>query len=165
MKTLLAVILLLASFGAHATSQIPDALVVDGKEHELHSQPFAALLRDNPSLEESLSNYPRGKCSASWFGYKATWEISDGTLYLTELISNPCSDSPPSVPLNLLPGYADGKVPAKWFTGRLVVPLGEMFEYIHMGFDSKYERYLVFSVEDGAITAQVEQSDHPGRNP
>lgn len=162
-KPLLASVLLLASFAAHATSQIPDTLVLDGREHALHSQPFGALLQSDPQLEASLADYPRGGCSASWLGFRATWEVSDDTLYLTHLISNPCSRDAPVVPLDLLPGHADGRVPARWFTGQLVVPRGELVEYVHMGFESKYEGYLVLTIEQGAVTSRVEQAEHPGR--
>ena len=165
MRLFVAAVLLLVSTASQATSQIPDVLVVDGTKHELHSQPFEALLEGDPSLEKSLSKYRRGSCSASWFGFRATWEVSDGKLYLTKLISDPCSDRPPIVPLKRLPGFSNGRVLAKWFTGRLVVPQGELVEYVHMGFDSKYERYLVISIEQGAIVSQVEQSEHPGRKP
>lgn len=165
MKLLLASMLLLASFTAHATSQIPDTLFLEGNEHKLHSQPFGALLKSDPGLEESLSKYPRGGCSASWLGFKATWEISDGSLYLTKLISDPCSRDHTVVPLDVLPGYLDGRVLARWFTGRLVVPQGALVEYVHMGFESKYERYLVITVENGVVTSQVEQAEHPNRKP
>lgn len=165
MRLLLAAMFLLASFGASATSQIPDTLVVEGQEHPLHSQPFGALLQSDPKLEELLSKYPRGGCSASWFGFKATWEISDEGLYLTKLISNPCSMEPSVVPLDLLPGYSEGRVLARWFTGQLVVPQGKLVEYVHMGFDSKYESYLVITVENGAVTSRVERQERPGRKP
>ena len=165
MRLIIAAMLLLAPLVAHATSQIPDVLVMEGREHELHSQPFGALLQSNPKLAEALSKYPRGSCSASWLGFRATWEIAGESLYLTKLVSNPCSREHSVVPLNILPGHSEGRVPAKWFTGRLVVPQGKLVEYVHMGFESKYESYLVIDIENGAVTSRVEQSEHPGRSP
>jgi hypothetical protein len=50
----------------------------------------------------------------------------------------------------------NGKVFAFWFSGDLTVPKGEMIEYVHMGYMSKYEAELVLTIEKGKMIDSVE---------
>ena len=121
MRHFLATSLLLFSCAAHGTVQIPDTLVLGGERHILFDQPIATLLDSDPQLRQSLGRYRSSICSASWLGYRATWEIDDDRLFLTELIANPCADEPTVVPLTEIPGYRAGRVLASWVSGRLIV--------------------------------------------
>ena len=38
---------------------------------------------------------------------------------------------------------------AKWFTGNLIIPDGDRTSYVHMGYGSQYERYIVIRVDSG----------------
>lgn len=44
---------------------------------------------------------------------------------------------------------AGGDVVASWYTGALIIPDGEMVDYVHMGYGSTYARYIVAIVRDG----------------
>ena len=76
--------------------------------------------------------------TACWRGYIGTWEVKGGRLYL----------------VNLQGSYemvGDEPIPADWVSGWLRVPRGELLEYVHMGFESVYERELHLRVEGGVV--------------
>ena len=87
--------------------------------------------------------------SACWRRYRATWEIIDDRLYLMHVDGH-------FERLGALPLHAD------WFTGVLVVPSGKRLHYVHMGFESVYERELQFTVEHGRVTGR-DTVDNTGR--
>ncbi|MBI5275910.1 MAG: hypothetical protein HY854_05565 [Burkholderiales bacterium] len=94
------------------------------------------------------------RCSASWRGYRAKWEVREGQLLLLSLHANPCNNDPPEVPLSeLFPG-ASPPIAATWFTGTLRIPQGKMVEYVHMGYQSRHERYLLLSMQGGVVTSR-----------
>jgi hypothetical protein len=137
-----------------STAQLPDLLLLDGEELKLHTQPISPLLESDPKLRGRLlehGNQIRTVCSASWIGLRATWTISDGELFLVKLVSNPCSSSPTNIPLSKISGKRNAPVFASWFSGELIVPQGKLVEHVHMGFASRYERYLVINVEEGRV--------------
>lgn len=146
--------LLLAPSCIFATSQIPDAIEVEGEPMALFDQPLRQLEQANPRAWEKLARYRRGpQCSAAWFGVLASWKVEDDKLYLTALWANPCAENSKEVPLRKLFGRQVGRAPvfADWVSGELVIPRGKLVEYVHMGFGSRYERYLRLRVENGVV--------------
>lgn len=47
---------------------------------------------------------------------------------------------------------------ATWYTGNLIVPTGELVDYVHMGYGSTYSSYVVVTVVKGAVTRQREMN-------
>ena len=145
------------------TAQTPDGIIYQGKGYPLHSQPYSSFpvrrsfVRRNPSNDR---------------GYVASWEISDGRLYLTDFSGTVCvrlhvKDAPQSdqcvfkhhgkcdiqeFGMNDLFDVHTTKVFADWYSGELSIPLGTMIEYVHAGFESKYEKYLMIKIMDGVVT-------------
>ena len=76
--------------------------------------------------------------TACWRGYIGTWEIKDGRLYLAGLIGR-CEM------------IGDEPIFAEWVSGWLRIPRGEMLRYVHMGFESVYERELHLRLEGGVV--------------
>ena len=158
---------------ALATAQFPDRLRIDGTEQNLFAQPISQLFEQDPALEKRLARYKTRGCTAAWLGFLGTWEIRADRLYLVRLVANPCDDTPADIPLSRVVRSADSSffsrlfaadnhdpVFADWFSGELRVPQGEQIEYIHMGFESRYERYLVIRIERGVVVERrVEQDD------
>jgi hypothetical protein len=88
--------------------------------------------------------------SALWRGYVGTWEIKDERLYLIDLRGQLKNGQNGSLD-DIFPGFAD-RVFAHWFTGRLRAPQGKMLQYVHMGFNSKYEFDLLIEIDRGVVT-------------
>lgn len=147
---LLVSVLLLSSVEIFATAQYPDKIIFKGKEYMLHSNPmevyFAKFRDKRPKIEI--------RSTALWRGYVATFEVIDDALYLKDIhIQVRKKDSEmldtewKSAINEVFPG--DKKLKIDWFTGLLVLPHGEMVNYVHMGYFSTYENYILLEIEAG----------------
>jgi len=124
------------------TAQIHERLILDGYETSMASCPPLPL--EHPRLEENRENErseddPSDVYStACWRHYVGTWEIRDGRFFLVDVRGR----------YRLLPGdplFAD------WFSGVLRVPQGQLLQYVHMGFESVFEKDLFVTIERGIV--------------
>ncbi|MEO7254953.1 MAG: hypothetical protein ABIZ64_12050 [Casimicrobium sp.] len=137
-----------------ATAQIPDELMIDGKRELLHTLPLTGELSDK-YREQVLRKYSsEGRCTASWRGYVATWELKSNRLQLRSVHANPCSSQPVEIPLGELFPDRTKPIVATWFTGTLVLPRGKLKKYVHIGFESTFERYLILDVRAGKVLSR-----------
>lgn len=154
--------LALAHREVRATAQIPDVVVLDGRELALNTNPLEPYLQANkgkaPVFEETSS--------ALWRGYVATWEIRGSRLWLNKVAVQRLG---PAAKPGQREEYRDvdvlrsifprgGPVPATWYTGALIMPLGDVVDYLHQGYGSTYERYLVSIVRAGREAKRMELS-------
>jgi hypothetical protein len=138
-----------------ATAQFTDQIVIEGRSEQLFTEPLEPALHADPELRYKLMmRISDNRCSASWRGYVAGWEIRADELYLVDVQVDPCSNVKKMVPLaELFPG-ASGPVKADWFSGTLTVPQGQLIEYVHMGYGSRYEHYLFLDIDKGNVTSR-----------
>jgi hypothetical protein len=143
-----------------ATAQDPDVLILNRKAYDLYSNPLEPYYsKDN---RPRFWVEPNTVSSGNWRGYTATWEITDGKLYLTKIDSWFCSrliktrSGCRRVTLRDLFGKkaVAGKVLASWVTDKLRVPDGKQLKYVHSGYASIYERNIIFDINDGKIVNQ-----------
>jgi hypothetical protein len=141
---------------AEGTAQFSDLIVIEGRSEQLFTEPLEPALHADPELQYKLMmRIPGNGCSASWRGYVAGWEIRTDELYLVDVQVDPCANVKKMVPLaELFPG-AIGPVKAQWFTGTLTGPQGQQLEYVHMGYGSRYERYLLLDIVKGNVTSST----------
>lgn len=153
MKRLLALFcfLLMLSQAAFATAQFPEILVLDGTPKAMFTNPLEPWLTVQQNADKLKPYVSEQRCSASWRGYRGTWEIKNNSLQLVKLTANPCSQPAKDVPLFALFGDRAAPITASWFSGRLVVPDGNQTKYVHMGYMSQYERYQLFHIERGRV--------------
>lgn len=137
-----------------ATAQIPDLILIDGEKHRIHSEPLAPYLRSHPDLIVSLTLL----CTASWRGYRATWEITEGKLYLIEIDSDPCSNTARAMPLTYYFRNDSERKFADWYSGVISIPQGKLVQVLPGGYSSRYERYITLTINDG-IVVDTEQHD------
>lgn len=135
------------------TAQFQEKLLYEGKEMSMCEEPLAQFF--------SLTNHwPKFQevCTALWRGYIGSWEIINDRLYLTGIDAT--LENGEKVTLEtLFPGYPE-RVFAHWYSGTLRIPQGELLEYVHMGYGSKYERDLLIDIEKGVITrTRVTEND------
>ena len=126
------------------TAQASDILYFDGNEYMLYSEPLEEYFGQNPPRPEIEAT-----CTACWRGYIATWRIKRDKLYIASLQSFDGDDL--ALKQKLFPG--DDMIFASWFTGFLVCPYGDEVEYVHMGYGTTYEKYLIIGVEHGILTS------------
>jgi hypothetical protein len=140
-----------------ATAQRGDMLLLDGKKYSIHTNPLEPYLKDNPG------KLPKSDVTSSglWRGYVATWEVKDGHLLLVDVgvlksVSQPgqkgFSTELSSVMSQMFPN--EKTIVAAWFSGHVIVPDGKMVNYVHMGYGSTYEKYIILRIEKGAVARQ-----------
>jgi hypothetical protein len=116
---------LLLPLTSAATTQTPEAVVVEGVRRFTESTPLNAAASEIHA--RLLPHLPESRCSPISRGYVGSWEVADNRLYLTSLRAVDCS-SATEVPLGLLSPGAGGRIPAAWFSGELVFERGPRVE-------------------------------------
>lgn len=48
------------------------------------------------------------------------------------------------------------EIVAVWYSGALIVPYGEMTNYVHMGYGSSYENYIVLRISKGIVIEHLD---------
>ncbi|MBP6750984.1 MAG: hypothetical protein KA144_15220, partial [Xanthomonadaceae bacterium] len=88
--------------------------------------------------------------SGNWRGYVATFALENAQLMLKKIETLGCGDREGG---DIVPTLFDGKkeVFVDWFSGILVVPIGERVHYVHLGYGSLYSECLLFRIEAGRI--------------
>lgn len=164
--TSLFVALLAAASPVLATSQEPDNLILEGEQLSLATNPLSPLIQDGRiKLPE-----PAERWSSNWRGYVATWTVKNEQMLLSKIdvLLRPegAAEGTDAVSVNVLPQVfpEQTEVPAEWFSGALVVPRGEVVNYVHMGYGSTYERYTVLRIEHGRVLSRRDLSTNEFEN-
>lgn len=141
-----------------ATAQYPDKIVYNGKEYDLHTTPLKPFFEKNPDRKPTVEMMS----TALWRGYIATFEIDENQLFLKDIQVMAYSanrEDPPekvhwkSVMEEVFPGK--DRVKADWMTGLLVLPYGEIVNYVHMGYASTYSNYILLEISEGRLTKEI----------
>lgn len=155
-RGLISAVSLLALAGpipAGATEQIPDLIVIDGRQYSLYVNPLEAYFSRHPE-KRPQSNV---RSTGNWRGYVAHFEVIGTEMVLTDVRVDEWSDKERSVLKDLFPGA--NPLVATWFTGYLIVPDGEGDPPVPMGYGSELTRYIVIRVMRGSI-AKTTRMDH-----
>lgn len=144
-------VLLLTAANLFATAQAPDKIIYNGKEYKLHSNPMEAYFQKFPEKKPKSEFVSSGL----WRGYVATFEIAGNVLYLKDIevmVRKSTKDKSfetdwKSVLSEVVP--TGQKLKIDWLTGLLVVPYGEIVKYVHMGYGSTFENYILLEIEKG----------------
>ena len=115
------------------TTQVPEQLTYKGQEVDMRTQPLDQYFELAGIAPSFVAPH-----TANWRGYIGHWEVADDRLYLTGLRG--WLGGGREVGLGaLFPDFAD-RVFAHWYSGTISIPEGEMLEYVHMGYASRFER-------------------------
>lgn len=150
----IAIITLHNAFG---TAQAPDKIKYNDKDYSLFSNPLETYFKKYPDLR------PKGgwRSTALWRGYIASFEISSNILYLRDIEINVRDTASKerhgtkwiSVLNDVFPDQKD--IVVDWLTGLIVLPYGELLEYVHMGYASTYEHYLLLEIDKGILIKEI----------
>jgi len=152
-KILFLFIGIVLSINLFGTAQYPDKIIYNGKEYKLHTNPLETFFAKNPDLKPKTEVMS----SALWRGYVATFEIRDNQLYVKDIEiqyfdktdENNSTTKWKSVLKEVFPNQTDIKV--DWISGLIILPEGELVEYVHMGYGSLYENYILLEMENGKL--------------
>jgi len=130
-----------------ATAQVGEILVYKGSTNEIYTTPLESFF----SEETPRPDFPMPN-TACWRGYIGVWQIESNTLYLAslhEVDTDRANWLGNKIPLDKIFPQQKLPIPASWFSGILVLPHGELVNYVHMGFGSTYSNYTLFEVNKG----------------
>lgn len=167
MKKIILFSFLLASLciNSFASGQEPDLLFYEGKILPLFSNPLENFY-NNEKKRPAFTIAPNTFRSTNSRGYVAFWEIIDDSLYLKGVDSWVCGETvlekasektacqKADIKQLFDDRYIQNRVFAKWFTGELRMPQGEIIRVLSAGYGSIYERDFIISVRDGKITGK-----------
>lgn len=151
-RTIIAFVLtLFISLNVFATAQYPDKILYNNKEYSLHSNPLEEYFEKNPDKR------PTGgiMSTALWRGYVATFEVIDSQLFLKDIeieVSDTTKKNFTTKWKSILNDITDGsKMKIDWLTGLLILPYGKLVNYVHMGYGSTYEKYILLEIDKGNL--------------
>lgn len=134
---------------AFGTAQAPDKIWYEGKLYDMQTNPMEPYFEKNPGKKPKSEMISSGL----WRGYIATFEIVDGGLYLRDIeVLDP---NPEKVFDRRFKSVIDEVVPKgqrlkiDWFDGLLVLPHGKPVSYVHMGYGSTFENYILLEIAAG----------------
>jgi hypothetical protein len=143
-----------------STAQIPDRLRFGGREYLLYSEPLEQRYASDWSKKPGLRPFPFMGSSALERGYVATWEIRKDRLYLVGIDSWICGARAGLLDIScrhaMLEDILGATINARtqfasWYTGELRVPQGRQLLYVHLPYQSIYERDVIFRVRAGLV--------------
>lgn len=117
------------------TAQTPELLLLDGVRRDMTYCPPLPDREPRIVTVEAEVGSPLNS-TACLRGYRGSWELRDGRLYLAKLEGS----------RRLL---AEEPIFADWVTGTLRLPEGEELRYVHLGFATVFERELEIDIEQG----------------
>ena len=137
-------------------AQLPDKIIVEGRERDLYSNPLEQFWIIRKKKRPRF--YSSEECAR---GYIATWKLEEGQLFLTKIEGE--------MKGSILLGARKVKcslrklfwrpnkngVRAAWFTGKLRIPTGNMTRFDDHEYDSRFEKELIISLENGNVVKSV----------
>lgn len=155
-KSILIIFFTLVSASGFCTGQVPDYLVMQNDTLPIFSNPLEQYFTKIGKLE--LIDFQGCGSTACWRGYKAIWELKNDSLYLRAITS--CHGHCPNTrDADLKAIFGSKNVFANWFNGEIVIPIGELVQYIHMGYNSIYEKKKYLSFQNGRLIKEKIKSN------
>lgn len=140
---------------AFGTAQAPDKIWYEGKLYSMQTNPMEPYFEKNPGKLPKLKSGLIITSSNLWRGYIATFELTDGGLFLRDIeIQAPNPDKQHDY---IMKSVIDEVVPKgqrlkiDWFDGLLVLPHGKLVNYVHMGYGSTFENYILLEIAAGNL--------------
>lgn len=137
------------------TAQLRDTLDHAGSTMGITSLPLSSYWAMTGSMRDAAKTQAREFADMGtfcWRRYTAHWRIEQDHLYLVT-INATYEDGAKAALEDFFPGYPE-RVFAHWFSGELSCPRGELLEYVHAGFASRYAETLMITVERGVVKGQ-----------
>ena len=162
LKLLTPVLALLIASAASGTAQAPDRLLLDGESYHLNTNPLDSYFKEHPEQHprEAEDGDRVVMSSGLWRGYVATLEVLGNTLRVRDFeVYRPSED------LEERPSFVseiDRFFPTSearrmnWYSGILVLPTGEMKQYVHLNYGSVFDAYILLRIEGGRVTDRAE---------
>lgn len=136
-------------------AQLPDLIWLDGIRMDLYSNPLE-LYWDQHIRPDFVTS---AECKR---GYIAKWEIRNDTLMLNRIEGKIkkryfffWKKIIPYTLNKLFKKAGDRSVIATWVTGKLRIPQGNRTFYVHEGYESRFEREMVITIQKAKVIKTV----------
>ena len=151
LKTLIFSILLLITFKSFGTAQTPDKILYNGIKYDLMSNPLEVYFNKFPE-KKPLAN---SNSTALWRGYIATFEIFESKLFLKDIVVQKLKDTLNNE-IEEISVFKKIFGPVErfncdFYSGLLVLPYGELVNYVHMGYASTYANYILLEINESNL--------------
>ncbi|WP_018674465.1 hypothetical protein [Riemerella columbina] len=160
---LLFLFLILALTKVFATAQAPDKIIIDGKKYDLLNSPMERYFEKHPEFHPIYSGkiemlnkhinpeFPLPFSTGNYRGYIATLELKNNQLNLVD-IKVPNLDSEEREYISVFKElFGTQKVNIN-YNGILVIPTGELEEFINFGYASIYSQYKLVTIKNDHVT-------------
>jgi len=142
------------------TAQNMEEISYKRKKYRMAATPFSVYLKKHGIQTAPIS-------TANWRGYHGEWKIKNGRLYLVFMSARIPKKASKGGHLLQSDGdcvrvgldyFFPGKkeVFAEWFSGEIRIPTGKILAYIHMGYESIFEKDLIIEFKNGIKVAERE---------
>ena len=125
------------------TAQIREIIEFNGKRTVMATEPLLPYLKGRKDISFNA------RSTACWRGYLGIWEINDKSLFLVKLKGYVDEDYKKVELGDIFPGKKE--VFADWFSGEIRISQGELLQYIHMGYQSMFEKDLILEFKRGIL--------------
>ena len=133
------------------TAQSMEIIFIDGNKYYMASEPFEKYIMN---IKEAPDFFPPN--TGCWRGYTGTWKIENDKLYLISLSGYIKTQEKEYQGIDMNYFFPNQKIVfADWFSGELRIPEGKIVKYIHMGYESLYEKDLLLKIENGNVVDRV----------
>lgn len=140
------------------TAQISEKLLYNGEKHAMCNEPLSMYFALGGNAPEFAFT-----CTALWRGYVGSWEIIDDRLYLVNLTGQ-LKDGTKANLATIFPNYPD-RVFAHWYSSNVRIPQGKLLEYVHLGYNSVYEKDLFLYFKNGIVVKTETVENGESTNP
>lgn len=151
MKFLKLLFVFLITTQLFATAQASDYLIVGKDTLRLHSNPLAGYFKDHPMPENLITELS----SANWRGYVGYFKFVDSKLVVENIYKEEGKVDKNGIygPLQVSI-YKDifgeqANFQCDFYSGLLICVLGDVVDYVHLGYSSLYEKYNVIEIKNG----------------
>lgn len=131
------------------TAQTRDILLYNSEELYMSAEPLESYLKTIKLRHELVA-----PTTACWRGYYSKWAIDNKKLYLIDWEGYIQNYQKVGIDY-IFPGEAF--VFAKWYTGTITIPTGELVNYIHGGYASIFEGERFLEFENGCLINEYEK--------
>jgi len=157
-KYLFLILFLFHGLSLFATAQYPDIIIYNGKEYDLIVNPMEIYFENFPERRPQASL----RSTALWRGYIAAFEIIQNELWIVDIkievrTSDIGAKKFTSEWVSVIKECLDGnsRMKVNWYNGLLIIPYGEMVNYVHMGYASTYEKYFILEIHNGNLKREL----------
>ena len=138
------------------TAQASDYIIYKGVQNSMGTEPLQQYLQKRSRKKRKKPIRLVAPHTACWRGYICGWEVLGSKLYLVDFKG--FIENEKIVDINYV-FPSKQKVFAKWFTGSIRIPQGEMLDYVHGGYQSLYEKDLFIKFKKGILISEEEKDN------